>query len=419
MLNRTQAPALIDIHHIQFVAPEKHEIAPGVSLYHMAQVTDETCRIELYFDAGKVRGTDGIPGFVNGLLLSGTPEMTSVQIHEKINGLGGFFESGMSLENAFISVFCLREYAVQLFDILHEAISHVSFDEKEVAELLSDRRQKWKISMEKVNFLAQREFQKTVMASDPDYASVTEVSDFDKATIPALRAFHEKHYKKGLSKVVIVGNLDAATIEHIRTTATSLTGKTDSQFTRNLANQKGEFIFEKEGAMQTAIRVGRALFNKKHPDYLDFLVLHTILGDYFGSRLMSNIREDKGYTYGIGTMLYELRDTGYFMAATEVRKDVRDDTLREIRYEFERLQEEPVDHEELELVKNYMLGQLLKSADGPYAMTDLFISAEMHGEGLEFYNRALENLHRISPERIRELAQKYLRWDDMTVVAFG
>jgi predicted Zn-dependent peptidase len=134
---------------------------------------------------------------------------------------------------------------------------------------------------------------------------------------------------------------------------------------------------------------------------------------------MSNIREDKGYTYGIGTMVAELHETGYFLIATEVGKDVKDATLKEIQFEMERLHSELVSEEELLLVKNYMLGQLLKSADGPYSMTDLYMGVEPYGLDLDFYNQSIESINRITPERIQELAQKYLRWNDMTVVSAG
>ena len=134
---------------------------------------------------------------------------------------------------------------------------------------------------------------------------------------------------------------------------------------------------------------------------------------------MSNIREDKGYTYGIGSMVAELHETGYFLIATEVGKDVKDAALEEIKKELKLLQEELVDEEELALVKNYMLGQLLKSADGPYSMTDLFLSVEPHGLDLDFYNKSIDALHEITPERIQELAKRYLNWEDFTIVAAG
>jgi predicted Zn-dependent peptidase len=134
---------------------------------------------------------------------------------------------------------------------------------------------------------------------------------------------------------------------------------------------------------------------------------------------MSNIREDKGYTYGIGSMLAELHETGYFLIATEVGKDLREATIVEIQKELKRLQEELIDNEEIELVRNYLLGQLLKSADGPYSMADLYLSVEPYGLELDFYNQAIESLNSITPKRIQELAKKYLNWEDFTIVSAG
>jgi zinc protease len=143
------------------------------------------------------------------------------------------------------------------------------------------------------------------------------------------------------------------------------------------------------------------------------------LGDYFGSRLMTNIREEKGYTYGIGSMVAEYNNFGYFMIGTEVGKEVKDNTLVEIKKEFEILQKELVQEEELGLVQNYLLGQLLKSADGAYSMMDLYLSAQVHDKDLNFYNEAIKHIQEITPKRIQELAQKYLNWEDMTIVSAG
>jgi len=419
MLNRTIQPSLNAIDKIDFVAPEKHLLNADVNLYHMKSVPNETARLDLYFDAGKCRGEKGIPSFVSGLLLSGTDAKSSTEIHDIINGLGGFYESGLSVENSVVSIYCLRENLEAIFTTLMDAIQNLSFNEQEVAEFLADRKQQFSISKEKVSFLVQREFQKKLFASNKSYGSVTEMEDFDNVSIDDLKAFHKRHYLNGLSKVVIVGDIEQNLIEHISEKCTSMAIQSPVEYIDELKNESGEFIHEKDGAIQTAIRVGRTLFNKKHADFLDFLILHTILGDYFGSRLMSNIREDKGYTYGIGTALSELNETGHFLTATEVRKDVRDATLNEIQFEFNRLRTDLVPMDELELVKNYMLGQLLKSADGPYAMTDLFLSAELQGMGLEFYNDALKSIQEITPERIQALAVKYLQWEDMSVVAYG
>lgn len=419
MINRTIPPALKAIDHIEFIAPKKHEISPFANLYHTKEVPDDTCRFDLYFDAGKCRGLKGIPNFVNGLLLSGTSEKTSVQIQEEINGKGGFFESGVSMENSVISIYCLRENFSFIFDTIVDAIKNVAFIEKEVKEFLHDAKQKLKINFGKMSYLAQVEFQRTLFASDEYYSNSLVLNDFDTITRDQLIQFHESHYLKGLSKVVVVGNIEEDVISKVIDECKEITLQTSPTFENTIENKKGEFYLEKDDAIQSAIRLGRILFNKKHPDYLDFLVLNTIIGDYFGSRLMANIREDKGYTYGIGSMLAEVNEFGYFLIATEVRKDVRANTLDEVKFEFNRLKNELVSEGEMELVKNYMLGQLLKSADGAYAMTDLFLSAEAQGKDLDFYNDALHAVRSITPERIKELANTYLNWEDFTVISIG
>jgi zinc protease len=418
MLNRTISPEVKQIDKIDFVKPQIFDISKDVKLFFMKEVPNETARLDLYFDAGTVNGDAGIASFVNGMLLSGTDEKTSTQINNEIDELGGFFESGVSNENAVITMYSLRENVLPILKVMTNAIQNLVFHQHEVEELVNDRRQKFKTSMEKVSFLAQRAFQQRLF-SESIYGRVTNESDFDTISTDSLKQFFKKNYLNGLTKVVVVGDLTQDEIDEIIDLIGSWASNSTTEFEKNIKNLKGYAHLVKDGAVQTAIRVGRMLFNKTHEDYNDFLILNTIFGDYFGSRLMSNIREDKGYTYGIGTMVAELHNVGYFIIATEVGKDVKDATLTEIQNEITRIQTELVGEEELNLVKNYLMGQLLKSADGPYSMTDLYMSVEPYGLDLDFYNTSIDSLNNITPERIQELAVKYLNWNDMTVVSAG
>lgn len=418
-MDRKIAPSIQEIKEISFSSPKKYEISKNVNLFHMNKVANKTARLDFYFDAGKIHGNSVTASLVNGLLLSGTSEKSAIQIQEEINALGGFFESGVSVENAVVSMYCLRENLPQLFQILLDAIQNVNFNPKEIDELIADRRQKLKISEEKVNFLAQRAFQKELFASDENYSKGTFLEDYENINRQNLIDFHQEFYLKGLIKMVVVANIEENQINEFIDSVKSMAKVGKSDFVTSISNRTGRKNIKKDGAIQSAIRVGRTLFNKKHDDYLEFLVLNTILGDYFGSRLMKNIREDKGYTYGIGTLMAELNETGYFLIATEVGSDVCENALTEIQKELKILQDELVSEEELSIVKNYMLGQLLKSADGPYAMTDLFLSAELQDKDLEFYNQAIAVIQSISPKRIQELAKQYLNWEDMSVVVAG
>lgn len=417
MIERDKAPQLTPIEDIDFRSPMCSALN-GVPFFHMREVANETCRFDLYFNAGRTSGTRSLPSIVNGLLLSGTKERDSNKINELINGLGGFYESGVSMENAALSIYCLRENLIPILEVVCDAIHNANFPAGEITESLQDRSQQFKISIKKGSVLAQREFQKRLFANQQAYAQIAELKDFESVDRESVLEFHRNNYLNGLQKIVLVGNLDKDQIETIAQLLKDFK-KAKSSDASTIQNQPAQHHTEISDAMQSAIRVGRILFNKQHPDYLEFLVLNTILGDYFGSRLMANIREDKGYTYGIGSHVVEFERTGYYVIGTEVKKEVREDTLSEIRKEIELLQREPVSEAELNLVRNYMLGQLLKSADGPYAMTDLFLSAELNGKDLELYNEAIQTIKSITAQRIQELANTYLKWEDLTVISAG
>ncbi len=419
MLNRTLSPEIKPIQKIHFVEPEIIPLKGIATLFHMKKVADETVRIELHFQAGQIEGEKNLSTFVSSLLLSGTKDKTSEQIHEELNQLGAFVDHEISMEMAYVSLFCLRKNAQKAFEILWDAVLNVDFNEHEINDMIQEKRQRFLISNEKVSFLARREFQKQFFASQTNYSRSLDLADFDKIQRDDLVNFHQKLYLQGLKKAVVVGNLDTDFISFFKEKIEIHGALEQSKYLDKISNNAGEFLVQKNGAVQSAIRVGIPLFNKKAEDFFAFQVLQTILGDYFGSRLMSNIREDKGYTYGIGCAVVELKNTGYFVIATEVGKDVTQATIKEIKYEINLLKEELVNFDEIELVRNYLLGQLLKSADGPNAMMDLFLGVQQHQLKLEFYNDFILKIETITVEELKDIANKYLDWEKFTVVIAG
>lgn len=419
MIDRKNAPAIKGIDSIQFEKPLVFDITKGNQLFCMTNVQNETAKFELYFDAGAVHGATEVASVVNSLLLSGTAGKSSVQISTEIDGLGGFLEQGVGMENAVFSVYALRENILSIARIVRDAVENCVFHERELEQSLSSRKQKLSVNLEKVSVMAQRSFRQRFFNSSENYARITNMNDLDAIKRDDLLQFHQQHYLKGLKKMVLVGNFTQSEIDAFMDIFGGWASEEKTVFETTFENIKGYAHVEKKEALQTAIRIGCHLFNKTHEDYPGFLVLNTIIGDYFGSRLMRNIREDKGYTYGIGSMVSEMENTGYFMIGTEVGKEVKDLALAEIKYELDKLKTKLVPREELDLVKNYMLGQLLKSADGPYSMMDLYLGVEQFGLNLEFYNQMIHSINAVTPERIRELANQYLNWDNFTIVTAG
>ena len=181
----------------------------------------------------------------------------------------------------------------------------------------------------------------------------------------------------------------------------------------------GKVSINKPGAVQTAIRIGSATINKRHPDYPGLKILDAILGGYFGSRLMKNIREEKGYTYGISSSLTSLDLSGYKVISTEVGRINTQKTIDEIYKEIRLLQTVPVGRDEMAVVRNYMSGEMVRMFDGPFALAESFRSAWEFGLDNSYYHRLAEKIITIEPDEIIELARKYYNIDELYEVTAG
>ena len=418
MIKRKNAPSLKAIEKINFISPVKIQLGEHTPFFWMKEVPNETARLDFIFHAGTTSGSNLISSLVAGLLFSGTDKKTATDIHNELDDLGAFFDVGLGHESVLVSFYALKKNIAAVFKIFEDALEHVNFPQNEIDELITDRKQKLKINCEKVGFLAQREFQKNLFHGT-NYARQTELEDYDTVRREEIIEYFSKNYKNGLRKVVLVGALEEVQVTEIAEKSKKWCIPEKPLFENNFKNNKGVFQLEKKDAVQSAVRIGKTLFNKNHSDFLGFSILNTILGDYFGSRLMKNIREDKGYTYGISSTEAELAKSGYFMIGTEVGSAQKDLAIQEIKNEIERLQKDLVPDEELELVRNYLLGQLLKSADGPYAMTDLFLSVDAYDLNFSFYESYIQKVKNIDAEELRALAVKHLAWDSMTIVIAG
>ena len=419
MKDRTNQPAVQTIQNIHFVEPRKIEIAEDTTLFWVNEVMDETFRMELHFNAGTIKSEMKIAGITNTLLFSGTSTKTSFQINEELDSLGAFIDHEIGQETAIVSIYCLKNVAEKVIEIILDSLQNASFNEHELADTLREKKQQYLIGSEKVSMLARREFQKRFFTNSEAYSRQISIDDYEKINRSMLVDFHAQNYLHGLRKIVIVSAVDQELIDTVCTKLKPFANNQKTTFENTFINEKGHFHVNKEGALQTAIRMGLPLFNKTHNDFIDFQILQTILGDYFGSRLMSNIREDKGYTYGIGTGVSESHLTGYFIISTEVGQKFVEPTLNEIKYEFERLKNEEVPLEELNLVKNYLLGQLLKSADGPNAMMDLYMNVQLHGLGFDYFEAFIKRVNAITSKDLIHIANKYLQFENFTIITAG
>lgn len=418
MINRKEHPLAHPIDKIHFIAPHTSQLKNGAALYFLPHSQGETAHISFHFDAGSIKSSPFLVKATGALLFSGTPQKNSNTIENEIDTLGGFKSVSVSQEHTSVALLGLKENILEIAQIAINAIEKVIFPDKEIAEYLLSGKKAMQINLQKVSYLANQSFKSALFSNTP-YGKITTLEDFTNVAYDDIRQFHKNNYLKGLQYITVVGNFSNEEIEAIKKLGNRFHYRAAAPLFPTFETKPAQVNIEKSDAVQTAIRIGKILFNKKHPDYMGFCVLNTILGGYFGSRLMTSIREEKGYTYGIYSGLGESLSFGHFIISTEVNKTYINDTITAIKYEIERLQNEEISIEELTIVRNYMIGQLLEKSDGAAAMLSCFMSVHKYGLDSDFYQNYIQVIQHISPKRLKELAQKHLNWEDFTIVKIG
>ncbi|WP_017257622.1 M16 family metallopeptidase [Pedobacter arcticus] len=421
MLNRAQQPEFKQVEDINFVKATKHELANKIPVFEINAGEQDLIRIEFIFQN---RGWDVkkplLPGVTNSMLTEGTHSLSSAQIASKIDYYGAFFQTEYSQDQSSLTLYSLNKYLPQTLPIIKEMLTGSIFPEKELKTFLRNQKQKLKVGLEKNSVLARRAFGEALFG-DSLYGYATRLSDYDKLDRVDLSAYYKEVYHPANCTVVMSGKIESSTLSLID----ELFGTWDNSeavdaidMTYQSSLEKLHYT-EKIDALQSAIRIGIPLVNRTHPDFIGLQILNTALGGYFGSRLMANIREDKGYTYGIGSGIASLQQAGYFFISTEVGVDVTAATLTEIEKEVNLLKNELIADEELALIKNYMMGSLLGSLENAFSHADKFKNIHFFGLGYDYYERYIQTVKDISPQKLRDLANRYWDYDAFYKVVVG
>jgi predicted Zn-dependent peptidase len=424
MLNRTEAPSFNTIDSIEIIQAKKQQLDNGIEVYTVDAGSQALTRIEFLFKAGMYyQDQPLIASSANNLAETGTKTRTADQISDSIDFYGSFFECGVEQDFAHFTLYSLNKYLDQTLVFVEDVIKNPVFPKNEFDILLSNKKQKHLVNSQKVSVLARRKFNELLFGEKHPYGIDVKTENFDTVSLQQVIDFYAKHYHSRNCTIIVSGWLP----ENLMELLNSHFGKsawgsgelvTKGEIIPTTTTQLQHFVY-KDDAIQSALRVGRILFNKKHGDYFKFQVLNTILGGYFGSRLMNNIREDKGYTYGIGSGLASLVREGYFFISTEVGADVTKNALKEIYFEINRLREDLVSDDELELVKNYILGQFLRSVEGPFALADKFKAVWEFGLGYDYFDNYFKAVKTVTAAELRDVANKYLQEKDLIECVVG
>ncbi len=424
-IDRKKQPDIKSIEEFSLKSPQEQKLDNGIPTYCFDAGTQDVIRIDCIFEAGTWHQDTKLTAFSTiKMLTEGSKNYTAAQIAEVFDAHGAFLETESERDNACISLYTLNKHLKTLLPYFTELIREPIFPEHELDVFLSNKKQEHLVAMQRVNFLAKIKFIEQLFGKDHPYGKMAQIEDYDQVDRSDLINFHKKYYHSGNLKIILSGKIKTDSFHLINT----YLGNKD--WRKNKAIEEKTYPIQplvdkkifvpKQNALQSGIRIGKILFTKHHNDFFGMYILNTILGGYFGSRLMSNIREDKGYTYGIGSGLVSMKHAGYLYISSEVGADVRKEAVKEIFKELELLKKKPVSNEELDLVKNYLYGSFLRSIDGPFALADRFISMFHYGYDFkEYYQRYFDTIKKITSDDLLHLANTYFDIDTFSETVIG
>ncbi len=397
----------------------------GIPLHWISTGDQEAIRIECLFPALSWQHPHPkISFFGVKMLLEGTGSKSSAEIARSLDLYGAFTEIVHTPDYYGLTIYTMPKFLPHVLPVVAEVLDDASFPQKEWDNLLNIVSQQLKVNQEQNSWVAGSKFKAALFGEGSRYGYSQNEADLRTLSLEEAKAFYSTSIRESPFYVFASGKITGASVELIGRYLGSRTIKgislppPASPPTQHPAST-GRIEVSRSGSSQYTLRMGRKVPGRLHPDYFKALVTNEVLGGYFGSRLMKNIREEKGLTYGISSYLPALRDSAYFMIATDVNKDSLGELLGEIRKEFDILQTQTITGKELERVKNVMSGEFARSLGTAFEIGDLHQTAVICGLPSSFYDTYLDNIRAVTVEDVQSTALDLFDIGRMTEVVVG
>lgn len=426
--NRKQQPQFHTISKINIIKAEKHFLHNGIPVYYINGGEEDVVKLDIIFDAGSWnQKAPLVASSTHAMMNEGTKNHTSLQIADKIDYYGAYLAFDSDKHESIITLLSLNKHLDKTLEILEDIIKYPVFPEHELSLYLKKRKHYFLVEAMKVENKAANKFASVLFGKKHPYGRFVNMDDFEKITKERLLDFYKSFYRPERCKIVAAGKISDELFYKLNTFLgenkwnSNAVVQHDASINNNQIEthpEKKHFI-AKNDATQSSIKIGKLLFNKTHPDFMGMQILSTIIGGYFGSRLMKNIREIKGYTYGIYASMVSLKEAGYFAISSEMDNANRDKALKEIYKEINKISNELISRDELRLVRNYIMGELLRLFDGPFALSESYKSILRYNLDESYFDSYIQTLQNITPKQLKNLSNKYLDVDSMKEIIAG
>ncbi|MDO4780055.1 MAG: pitrilysin family protein [Bacteroides sp.] len=423
-MNRTVAPEVKPLKDINMFVPQTMSLNNGIKMTIINAEEQEVIRIDLVFKAGRWYQEQKLQAlFTNRMMKEGTQTLSSLDISSKLDYYGAYLETSTSAEYSFITVYSLTKHFDKAMSVLESIIKESVFPEKELDTILTNNINQFRINSTNVSFISYRNFLNSIYGNNHPMGIITLEEDYIQLTSELLRVYYQSKYHSENCAIFLSGRVtdnEIATVEKHFGSKWGDCSKVVQDRHYNIETSADKRLFiEKEDALQSSIRLGYLTISTDSDDFLKLKVLVTLFGGYFGSRLMSNIREDKGYTYGISASLMDYTDSGLLTISTEADNKYVENVIEEVYKEIDILQKTKVTEEELIKVKNYMLGEFCRGYESAFSIADAHILLYANKLDKDYFQKGIEAINTITTDEIHQLANKYLSKENMKECIVG
>lgn len=421
MPDRSIAPQIKDAVDFQFTLPQiqQHICNNDLPLYFYQGGSQDVIQIDWVFQAGIwAEQKTAVANAVAAIYKNGTTLQSELEINEALEFYGASLKVTCGNDYTTFTLHCLSKHLPALLPVIFEILTQPAFAEKELEIYKQNTIQAMRIKLLNCDFVANRHIEAALFSKEHPYGRYAEIADIEALHRQDLLDYFHANFASDLCTMFVAGKYTDSALALIQEVFGKekwnqfATKKTIEIKTINPSADKHFKLINNEEGVQAALRVARHFVPRSHPDFIPMQVLNTLLGGYFGSRLMSNIREEKGYTYGIYSYIAPYKHASMMMISTEVGRAVAQASITEIWNEMEGLKNETIENEELLLVKNYMLGSLLSDMEGPFAIMRLWKNLILNKEAIEHFNQRVAAIKTVQAKDLQALAQKYFVEED-------
>jgi len=421
LLNRIKGPKITEIKNVSLPKVHQFELSNGIPVYEVSGGVQDVVKVEIVFQAGRpFEAKKMLSKAASYLIKEGTESRSSSEIAHNIDFYGATLRTSTNLDDSRVILFALKKYLKNVAPVVEDILHNAIFPQTELDNYITNSVQNLNIDLSKDDFRAYRILTENIFGSNHPYGYNSSEDLYNGLILDDIKRHYQSTIGAQNCSIFISGKIDQEVRDIIENMCGGLVHKSQKEPEISLVSKGERFThYHTNGSHQTAIKIGRRLFNRNHEDYSTMFFLSTLFGGFFGSRLMTNLREDKGYTYSVYAGLDDFVYDGYFYISADVGNDYVENSIKEINKELLSLIDSPVSDDEIKMVRNYLMGSLLNMLDGPFNQSQVVRSLISKRSPLDSFDKLATDLLGMTSSKLQTAAQKYFDPDSMLTVLVG